>query len=142
MSVFGETGADAAGSLPVFAVPDPAVGAAACAAGGAGGAGAGTGAGAVARSGRTGSVDGVTARPAVDTAGDASGRLSRSTRAASPGQPGSSRVRRKSSFVAASDATPMSASRSSITSASWGRPLSACARASRYIRAGSFRLPV
>src|SRR5207249_7991419 len=97
VSVFGGIGADAAASLPVFAVPDPAVGAAAGAAGGAAGAGAGTGEGAVARSGRTASVGGVTGRAAVDAAGGASGRLSRSTRAASPGQPGSSRVRRKSS---------------------------------------------
>src|SRR5262245_60487924 len=86
--------------------------------GGGGGSGVGGGAG----SGVGGSEAG---------AGGGAGRGGRSfsMRAATSGQPGSSRVRAKSGFVSASDATPICASRSSITSASSGRPLSACARA-------------
>src|SRR4030095_1986814 len=85
---------------------------AAVAGGGAGGKGAGAG-------GRAGG--GGSARPAA------------AILASTTGQSRSSRTRLKSSFVAASDVLPISARRCSMISASCGRPLNACARASRYI---------
>ena len=60
---------------------------------------------------------------------------------ATSGQPGSSRVRAKSSLPT-STPTPISASRWIITSASCGRPLSACARASSSMASGFFAGPV
>ena len=74
--------------------------------------------------------------------GDESGRVSRSIRAWTSGQPSSCRVRLKSALTAASEATPISARRWSMTSASCGRPLNDWARASRYISDGSFGGPV
>jgi hypothetical protein len=57
------------------------------------------------------------------------------------GHPASARTRAKSGSDATSGAVPRSTIRASITSASPGRPLSDCARASRNINAGSLGLP-
>lgn len=55
---------------------------------------------------------------AADVDEEGAGDVSRSIRCATSGQPGSCRVRSKSGLVSASDATPICASRSSITRAS------------------------
>ena len=74
--------------------------------------------------------------------GDGVAVLARASATATSGQSGSSRARLKSASETASVETPMSASRCSITSASCGRPASACARARRYISPASFLGPV
>ena len=58
--------------------------------------------------------------------------------ASSSAHPGNSRTLRKSSLVAASVTTSIAARRFNITSASCGRPLRLCARASSVIASGSF----